>query len=119
MIIGSSHLSYRVKAMLETKGYEAVHLHKALSDEPEYAVNSIATSLTNMDLSRLAMIYVLHEEDEKNLATVMALIALQPDIPITTTLFNENIRAHLQAAHKKLTIINTARLAAAAFVEAL
>jgi hypothetical protein len=119
LIIGSSHLAYRVKSLVEGKGLEAMHLQNPLSEESENTINVIAKFLRTIDTARLAMIYVLHEEDEKNLETVIALMALQPGIPITTSLFNENIRPYLQSAHKKLFILNQAYVAASSFVEAL
>jgi hypothetical protein len=47
------------------------------------------------------------------------MMALYSNIPITTALFNENIRPHLEKANTKLLILNPAKLAAPFFVEAL
>jgi voltage-gated potassium channel Kch len=63
--------------------------------------------------------YILFDNDEYNLEWVIALMALYPDLAVTTSLFNENIRPHLEKANPKLSILNPAKIAAPFFVEAL
>lgn len=72
-----------------------------------------------MDMKSFSMTYVLFEKDEDNLEVVIAMMALYSSIPIATSLFNENIRPHLEKANKKLIILNPAKLAAPLFVKAL
>lgn len=121
LIIGAGHIAYRVKKLVVAKGYEVKHIANLLpkKDENVSAIDTISERLRPVDLLSLSMIYILDEEDENNLETVIALIALQPDIPIVTSLFNENIRPHLEAVHPGLHILNPARIAATVFVEAL
>lgn len=72
-----------------------------------------------MDMKSFTMTYVLFEKDEDNLEIVIAMMALYSSIPITTSLFNENIIPHLEKANTKLIILNPAKLAAPLFVKAL
>lgn len=121
LIIGAGHLAYRVNKLVKAKGYQVTHITYLLSKEEDHisTIDTIAEKLRSFDFSSLAMIYVLDEKDESNLEIVIALMALQPTRPITTSLFNENIRPHLQAAHPQLHILNPARIAAPFFVQAL
>lgn len=122
LIIGSGHLAHRVKKLVAGKGYEVLHMADVMikvKDDRLSAIDTIATALQPVNLPLLSMIYVLDERDEYNLELVIALMALHPTLPITTSLFNENIRPHLQAVHPELNILNPARIAAPYFVEAI
>ena len=121
-ILGSGHLASRVKSLVIEKGYLVTHFTSLLSEQQQEqpsTIQAIETALTSVSLESFSMIYILFERDEDNLETVVALMALFPEIPLYTSLFNENIRPHLEAAHANLTILNPARLAAPAFVDAL
>lgn len=122
LIIGSGHMAKRVKAQLTSRGYEVIHtgdIISAIAEDPSSTIDTIAHALNDVDFSALSMVYVLDDKDEHNLEIVIALIARDPDVSICTSLFNENLRPHFQAAHGKLTILNPARLAAPAFIAAL
>jgi hypothetical protein len=121
-ILGSGHLASRVKKLIAEKGYQVTHFTSLLSEQQQEqpsTIPAIETALTGVSLESFSMIYILFDKDEDNLETVVALMALFPEIPLYTSLFNENIRPHLEAAHSNLTILNPARLAAPAFVDAL
>lgn len=75
--------------------------------------------MRHIDFSLVAMTYILDEEDAHNLELVIALMASHPAQPMTTSLFNEAISPHLQAAHPDLCILNPARMAAPFFIDAL
>lgn len=122
LIIGSGHMAKRVKKLLIMRGYEVIHtgdIISAIAADPSSTIDTIARALSDIDFSTLSMVYVLDDKDEHNLEVVIALIALDPNVPICTSLFNENLRPHFQAAHGNLYILNPARLAAPAFIEAL
>ncbi|HZH64715.1 MAG TPA: hypothetical protein VEY10_07455, partial [Flavisolibacter sp.] len=100
LIIGSGHLAYRVKNLVAAKGYDVLHMADVMmkvKDEKLSAIDTIAAALQSVNLPSLSMTYILDEKDEHNLELVIALMALHPILPITTSLFNENIRPHLQA----------------------
>ncbi len=122
LIIGSGHLAYRIRKLAETRGHAVNHLaHDAFrppdSDEPVY--DTIERTLRGLDLASLAMVFLVDDDDERNLQLLIALISLRADLPITASLFNENIAPHLQAAHPDIRILNPARIAAPAFIDAL
>ncbi|GAA4341300.1 potassium channel family protein [Flaviaesturariibacter amylovorans] len=122
LILGASHLAHRVRLRLEAEGFTVTHKPQGLSEwraDLRSPVQKASILLGNLDLSRLAMAYVLDESDEQNLEMILALIGLHETMPITAALFNESLIPHLEAAHPKMRILNPARLAAPAFVEAL
>ena len=103
LIIGSGHLADRVKKLLEKKGYPTTHI-------PIYASENI---------NAFSRIFLLDDRDEQNLQSLIALISLKKDARITASLFNEDIAPHIRAAHPYVEILNPAKIAAPAFIEAL
>lgn len=122
LIIGFGHLANRTELLLSKKGFTVTHLPSIFSNLPSAdssTINETDKIFRSMDMESFKMTYVLFEKDEDNLEIVIAMMALYPNIPITTSLFNENIIPHLEKANTKLTIINPAKLAAPLFVKAL
>lgn len=122
LILGSGHLASRTKLLLTQKGYTVTHLPNLFSNVPSddsSTINETDKIFRTMDMKSFSMTYVLFEKDEDNLEVVIAMMALYSSIPIATSLFNENIRPHLEKANKKLIILNPAKLAAPLFVKAL
>ncbi len=122
LIIGAGHLAYRLKKILHTQGYEIMHSNLELINAATDSV-SLIENLNNyikkIDISSLAMVYLLEDKDENNLQLIISLISMVTDIPITASLFNENLIPHLQKDHINLKILNPAKIAAPAFVEQL
>ncbi len=122
LILGSGHLAYRVKKLALTKGYKTNSISKEafqLKDTDSSTFDSIVKVLQNTDLSTLSMAYLLDDSDEFNLQLTIVLMSLCKNLRITASLFNENIATHLSAGHPNLLILNPAKIAAPAFVEAL
>ena len=122
LILGSGHLANRTKLLVTQKGFAVTHLPNLFSNLPSAdssTINETNILFQNMDMNSFTMTYVLFEKDEDNLEIVIAMMALYSSIPITTSLFNENIIPHLEKANTKLIILNPARLAAPLFVKAL
>jgi hypothetical protein len=122
LIIGAGHLAYRLKKYLSTQGYEMLHTNLELINAATDSVSLIEnldSYIKKIDLSSLAMVYLLEDKDENNLQLIISLISLVTDIPITASLFNENLIPHLQKDHINLKILNPAKIAAPAFVAQL
>lgn len=121
LILGYGHLANRTKMLVTQKGYTVTHLPNLFSNLPsaDSSISETEKIFHNMDLMSFSMTYVLFEKDEDNLEIVIAMMALYSSIPITTSLFNENIRPHLEKANAKLIILNPAKLAAPLFIKAL
>lgn len=122
LIIGAGHLAYRLKKYLSTQGYEILHSNLELINAATDSVSLIEnldTYIKKIDLSSLAMVYLLEDKDENNLQLIISLISLVTNIPITASLFNENLIPHLQKDHINLKILNPAKIAAPSFVEQL
>ncbi|MBK8847455.1 MAG: potassium channel family protein [Bacteroidetes bacterium] len=122
LLLGNGHFTKPTKQRLTEKGYKVTHLtnlNTHLPGSESSTISEINNYFSDLDMKSFAMIYVLFEKDEDSFEVVIALIALYPDMPITASLFNENIRPHLKMAHANLTILNPAKIVAPAFVEAL
>jgi TrkA-N domain/Ion channel len=122
LILGSGHLSFRVKKYLTSSGFKVEHntidvIHTQV--EPGSFLENINTYLGKIDMRTVAMIYLLDEKDENNLQLIIAIVSLKPDMPITASLFNENLIPHLQSVNNNLTILNPAKIAAPVFVAAI
>jgi len=123
LIVGSGHLAYRVRKLAVTRRYDVKHLgydvfrRQDSSDAPAYDI--IARTLRGLDLASLAMVFLVDDHDERNLQLLLGLSSLRKDLPIVASLYNENIAPHLQAAHPNTRILNPAKIAAPAFIDAL
>lgn len=122
LIIGAGHLAGRTKMEVMEKGYAVTHL----TDIPSIIKNAELSTLDQtrkaldgLEMNAFKMTFVLCEKDEQNLEWTIALMALNPTLPVSTSLFNENLRPHLEKAYPNLKIINPAKIAAPYFVEAL
>jgi voltage-gated potassium channel Kch len=122
LIFGTGHLVYRLKKMLPEEGFTVKHSTidniQSLSDSDSILEN-IEIYLSKIDLSKVAMVYLLDDKDEYNLQLIIALISFHKTIPITASLFNENLIPHLEVEHKNVVILNPAKIAAPVFVDAV
>ena len=122
LIIGAGHLAYRLKKFLSAEGYEIVNTSVEQINVQSGSVSLIENLdnyIENIDLDNVAMIYLLEDKDENNLQLIISLISLVSHVPITASLFNENLIPHLQKDHTNLRILNPAKIAAPPFVEQL
>lgn len=122
LIIGNGHLAKRTKTLVAHKGYKITHLPSLFPNLPSLDSSTIIETekvFHDLDMQSFVMTYVLFEKDEDNLEIVIAMMALFPSIPISTSLFNENLRPHLEKANCNLIILNPAKLAAPVFVKSL
>ncbi len=122
LIIGSGHLANRLQLLAESRGFACEHIQnpKFQPDQDGKTVfERISGILKGLDLESFSMAYLLDDKDEQNLEFIIALMRLGVKMPVTASLFNENVAPHLQAAYPNLKILNPARMAAPAFVEAL
>lgn len=122
LIIGAGHLAYRLKKYLSVQGYQIlstnVELINAATDSFSL-IENLNNYITEIDISSIAMVYLLEDKDEDNLQLIISFISLLISVPITASLFNENLIPHLQKDHINLKILNPAKIAAPSFVEQL
>ena len=122
IVVGSTHLAYRVKILLNQEEYKVTHIVRdtyATVSSSGSVFAGVYDIVQNIDLSDVSMIYLLDEQDDCNLQFIIAVTAKNKDTSITAGLSNENIAPHLQSANKNLTVLNAAKIAAPAFVAAL
>lgn len=122
LVFGSGHLAYRLKEKLHNGNYEVVHVTMGEVKAAAHSVSlleNLRHFLQKVHVDSVRMIYLLDEKDEVNLQLIIALISLYPGIPVTASLFNENLTPHLQSEHNNVTIFNPAKIAAPYFVAAL
>ena len=122
LIIGAGHLAYRLRKYLSVEGYHIVSTNVELINaetESFSLIENLGNYIKKIDVTSIAMVYLLEDKDEDNLQLIISFISLLIDVPITASLFNENLIPHLQKDHINLKILNPAKIAAPAFVEQL
>jgi len=122
LILGAGHLAFRLKKYLQKNNYEILHSTIDLissKSESVSLVENLNTYLNDIDLSSIAMVYLLDDKDENNLQLIIYFISTYPHLRVTASLFNENIIPHLQVENNNLKILNPARIAAPSFVDQL
>lgn len=122
LILGKGHIGYRLKRQLCADNFDVFTSSADVlmaGHEEESVVESVNTYVQSLNPESLSMIYLLDDKDETNLQLIIILISLYPDVPITASLFNENLIPHLLVQGKNLSVINPAKLAAPHFVKAL
>ncbi len=122
LILGSGHLAYRVQKLFRQTNYQIIH--RAIEDvyqqnNNDSLIDSLNRYMQTVSITDVAMVYVLDDKDEVNLQFIIALLSMFSNLPVTASLFNENLIPHLTAQHPNLTIINPAKMAAPYFVAAL
>lgn len=118
LIIGEGHLSYRLKKYFLQESVEVLHITYAslnFSAASFSFLENIETYFKHNAVEEAEMVYLLEDKDENNLQLIIALITTYKNLPITASLFNENLIPHLSTA-SNLNIINPAKLAAPVFV---
>ena len=121
-VIGSGHLALRIQALATARGHHVLHLtHRSFGSEEtgESSFGAIGHALHAMDLSNVAAVYVVDDRDERNLEVLVALLSMGRTFTIIASLFNEYVAPHLRAAHPNIRVLNPARIAAPAFIDAL
>ncbi len=121
IIFGSGHLAFRLKKLFVEKSFsvlittfDSINVNK----ESISLLENIETYFATIEMEKVKMVYLLEDKDENNLQLIISLIATYKNLPITASLFNENLIPHLQAANN-LTVLNPAKIAAPAFVALL
>jgi Trk K+ transport system NAD-binding subunit len=122
LIIGNGHLAHRTMLLLKEQ-------KKNVDFEPELFIEILANTRSKIDdykevlntfqLENYSIIYILHEEDNQNLESVIAVNTLYPEIKIATALFNEKLIPHLKNAFQVIEIFNPARISAGDFVKGI
>ena len=122
LIVGSGHLARRIRNLAAASGRHCIlrtHADLHATGTGDSAFDGIALAIAEIDLASLATVFLVDDEDERNLEVLIALMSIDHRLPIVASLFNENIAPHLRAAHPNVQVLNPARIAAPVFVEAL
>ena len=122
LIIGNGHLAHRTMMLLREQ-------KRDVNFEPELFIEILANNRTKIDdykdvlnafnITQYSIVYILHEEDNQNLESVIALNTLYPSLKIATALFNEKLIPHLKNALPTIEIFNPARISANEFVRGI
>jgi voltage-gated potassium channel Kch len=122
LVIGNGHLTYRLTKLLQEQNYHVIHSSTdVINNGFEYTslLDNMSAYMKGVAVESIAMVYLIDENDEKNLQAILAFVSLYPALPITASLFNENLTPHLHSVHNNLTILNPAKIAAPVFVQAI
>jgi Trk K+ transport system NAD-binding subunit len=120
-VIGSGHLARRIRTLAAARGHEVVNvagdeMHDSTDDRSSETIERV---LRAVDVASVAVVYLVDEHDERNLAVLIALLSSARTFSIVVSLFNEHVAPHLRAAHPHIRVLNPARIAAPAFIAAL
>ncbi|MBL0052209.1 MAG: hypothetical protein IPP29_12220 [Bacteroidetes bacterium] len=99
LVLGSGHLANRTKLLLTQKGYLVTHLPSLFPNFPSNDSSTITETkkaFQDLDMDSFSMIYILYEKDEDNLEMAIVMMALYTNINVAISLFNENIKPHLE-----------------------
>jgi hypothetical protein len=122
LVIGSGHLAHRIATLVALRGREVLRPRSDLSVDrraPDAASTFLTTALAGRPTASLGAVFIVNDQDDQNLALLIALMAMDRSVRIVVSFFNENVAPHLQAAHPDIHVLNPAKIAAAAFVAAL
>lgn len=120
LIFGNGHLAYRVKKLAENAAYTIIHMPVVTHFQGQGPVfDDLQDLFKGVEFNKVAMVYILDDREDYNLGLAIALISVSGDVPITVSLFNENIAPHLSATHPNIHVLNPAKVAAPAFVQAI
>ena len=122
LIIGTGHLANRLKQYFSHKTFEVLNSTFQELNDTIYGTSfleNIDNYFKQIQVEELEMIYLIEDKDENNLQLIIAIISTYKKLPITASLFNENLIPHLQASNNSLTILNPAKIAAPLFVSML
>jgi voltage-gated potassium channel Kch len=122
LIVGNGHLAHRTMLLLREQK-KNVDFNPDLFNEilanTRSKIDDYQEVLTTFQIENYAIIYVLYEEDNQNLESVIALNTLYPQLKIATALFNEKLIPHLKNALSTIEIFNPARISAGDFVKGI
>lgn len=122
ILVGAGHLAHRLRLLATARGCKVVLLardqvRRDSAGEPTF--ESIVRLLREVDLAAVSAAYLVDDRDDVNLEFLLALLSVDPRMPVVVSLFNENISPHLQAANPNVRVLNPAKVAAPDFIAAL
>lgn len=121
IIFGAGHLAFRLKKLFTVKSFDVIHTtfdSINVNNESTSLLENIENYFSTIEIEKVKMVYLIEDKDENNLQLIISLISTYKELPITASLFNENLIPHLQAPNN-LTVLNPAKIAAPAFVALL
>lgn len=122
LVVGNSHLAHRTMLLLEKQNKKTNFnpcLFLDILSNKSSKIDDFREILESIEIESFEIVYILFEEDNQNLETVIALNTLYPKIPLATALFNEKLIPHLRNAIPNIQIYNPAKISAMEFVEAI
>lgn len=119
LIVGHGHLALRLRELALSRRDDVVHRTHPASTDGATTGDATEHMLQQLDLGTIGRAFLVDDADERNLELLIALLALDPALPIAVSLFNENVAPHLQSVNPNVRVLNPARLAAPAFAAAL
>lgn len=109
-VVGSGHLSRRVRALAEARGARVLHVR---------GEGGGALDVAPLAGEAVGAFCLVDDRDERNLEALVALAPAIGGAPVALSLFNDGIAAQLAATRPNVRALNPARVAAPAFVAAL
>ena len=114
IVFGSGHLELQISRKLRERGLRVVDIPgdavrgEHASAQEESIVEYSRRLLTDAGIDRARAVYVVDREDRYNIPFALIVMAMNEDIPVFVSLYNEELAGQLQASRSRLLVRNPA-----------
>ncbi|MBI4142966.1 NAD-binding protein [Candidatus Uhrbacteria bacterium] len=122
LIIGSSHLAFRVGKKLHARNVAFAHIpserfveHTLEKSDLEHVKEVLAAH----GIANARAVCILDDADAQNINLLLAALAVDERVPLYVAITNENLVAHIAASHTSVHVFNPYAIAATTFVDAV
>lgn len=125
IIMGSGHLAIQLERTMKKKGYSVRVLSSATFESVELLeqfhsiFDACVDVLRKSSVETTQAIFIVDEEDRRNIQYALAAMEVTETIPIFVALFNESIAINLRRTRPNVFVRNPAALATKLFVDAV
>ncbi|MEK7158922.1 MAG: potassium channel family protein [Patescibacteria group bacterium] len=122
LILGSGHLANQAVKKLNKAGYKTyrvpVSKFREQEDTPvdETSLDYAREVLEENNIKRVLAVFIIDDNDRTNLHLLLAVLSFELEIPITISLLDERIAAHVRQIHHRVRVCNPAMIALKHFI---
>ena len=125
LILGSGRLAFRLKKLFLEKGVSVMEIGSEEFKErketivEESSMDYAREKLTDCGISYTSAVCIVDGEDAVNIYFLMAVIAVNENIPIYASFFNESLVSKLALKYRNIKLFNPADIVSRLFVESV
>ena len=122
LVLGSGHLACQAIKKLKKAGYETLRVpsskFREQEDTPvdETSMDYARAVLEENNIGKVLAVFIVDDNDRINLHLLLATLSFELGIPITISLLDERIAAHVRKIHHRVRVCNPAMIATKHFV---